>query len=168
MHDPEQLMQRMKKRGWSDEEIQHAHAVFAEHEPKHRVLHPLYDESLHWVVFLAIIVGNFVIMFYLIPLIFVIRGFISYLIIAAIAVFMGMIFEVVINDITHLGKHHHFIIGVILPLISLLTFVLFLSFLMKTFETKSLNIFLVGFTYSFMFILPYYFRKIRAKVKSLN
>jgi hypothetical protein len=157
MHDSKKLMAKMKKKGWSDEEIEHA--TLAMQEPRRKIIDPFYDRFLHWIVFLSMLIGNFVIIFYLIPLIFILKSAISYVIIGFIAVVMGKIFEVVISDITHLNRKHNFVVGVVLPFLSLGIFVGFLSMLAETFEITGLNIMVVGLIYSVMFVAPFYIKK---------
>jgi len=165
MYDHQKLLRKMKKRGWTSEEIEHASIVFQQHELKHHIIHPFYDKILHWIIFLSILIGNFLIFTFSIPIIILFEDWFGYFLISLIAFSVGILFELIINNFNHLKLRHHLFIGIGIPTISMFTFIFFLLFLRKTFSLKTLNLFLICGLYSAFLILPYYLRITLRKIK---
>lgn len=161
MHNSEHLLKKMKKKGWSEDEIEHARIVFSEHELKHHVYAPIWDIAIHWFLFLVIIIANVFAFVFMLPMIIVADSIYTYLILGVLGLGMGLVFEIVINDMSHLQKHHHFFVALLVPLLSICFMLIVMysiqqrvDFIIDSFR-HSLQI---SVTYAVCFMLPYYLR----------
>ncbi len=161
MHSAEKLLDKMRKKGWSEQDLVHADLIFSQHEETHHIVNSIYDKILHWIVFLTMIIGNFMVFFFLLPFIMIITGNFIYLLVALVAVLIGAVFETVINGMTALKGHHQFILAVVIPLISLGVFMYELLYAEGVFKYNTYKVTPICITYALFFILPYYIRKIR-------
>jgi len=155
-------------KGWSDEEIEHALLVFGEHSEKHHILPPIIDPVVYWVVIVAIVASNIAAFFFMLPMVVIFDNIFSYFLVFILGLSIGLAFEVVINDFTHLEKHHQFFFSAIIPLVSVLIFLSLMYYLQRQFSVMD-NPFrhplYFSLSYAISFMLPYYIRKIPFKRK---
>lgn len=111
------LAQRLHKKGWSKEEIDHAlmhmDRARTERSPK-RVF---FEESLYWFAMLLLAAGNVVIVYYLIPFLESSAralnwpASVNYTIVATLGIVVGILFAHLLHDLADLEpKHHSFVL----------------------------------------------------------
>lgn len=166
MHNPDKILGKLKKKGWSEDEVEHARLVFEEHRLEHHIFPPIVDLTIYWIVIITIVASNIAAFFFMLPMIVVFDNIFSYAFIGVLGFSLGLVFELVMRDLTHLEKHHKFFISAIIPVLSVLIFLYLMYFIQRNFQPIS-NPFrhplYFSLTYSISFILPYYVQKIRDK-----
>ena len=159
MHSPDKLSLKLRKKGWSEEELAHANLVFSEHKLHHHVFHPFYDAIVHWLLLFLIIIANYGALYFLLP--FMLIGNIAYIATASLAIVLGFMYDAAIKELTHLEKHHHFFIGFIMPAFSVASFLATVYIIRTTsfviLYVKPLDI---GIIFAILVGMPYYVRTI--------
>lgn len=118
-----EVIRKLKKKGWSEEDILKAHSIIEARKrlDKSRTL-PYMNRTLYWMAFFVIIIGNFLVSLILIPILLVINKFGLDLIILFLGLALGLLFNLLITDIEYVDVRHHIIIGVIIPAIAIINF----------------------------------------------
>lgn len=163
MHNHKHLLERMKSKGWDDKELEHASLVFQEHKPHHHIIHPIWDKIIHWLVFLLIPISKILLFFFLLPIFILFEGIPKYVLISLTGVVFGFLFLIVINNMTHLKSHHHAILSLIIPLISIVTILSMMYIIQKhftLFNTLFKEPLFVSTLYVCSFMVPYYISRI--------
>lgn len=162
------LLKKMAEKGWSEEELRHANGVWeAKKHEKHFAINYL-DFIIHWIFFVIIVAGNMVVSAVVVPLLVIFPNPGIYAVLLVLGVMFGLLVEQVIKHIDHqLGPHHHFILGIIIPFIAVVSLFLIITYSMGELP----NIFDVtrhpwtmGFIYAVAFVLPYAIGKMIDKV----
>lgn len=170
MHDAEALLKKLKRKGWSEEELHHAGIVFSQHHAEHHVVHPRYDKVIHWTVFFAIILGNIITFLILIPPLYTFNHPILYALVGIVALGFGLIYDILFKNMTHLQKHHHVGIAIVLPLISMASFANMLIIANTYFHSESSIIvdhpLILSSVYAIMLLVPYYTRRVFHFIRS--
>ena len=161
MHNSEYLLEKMKKKGWDDSEIEKARGIFGKNNSSHSIFHPSFDYVLHWILFGMILVLNLSVFFYLLPVFIILNNPISYIFIIILGLGLGAVVDIVIADISHLEKHHHFFISLIIPILTLVLFLHSMYFVQQSFPDYDFfkHPLFLSLSYGISFMLPYYFRK---------
>lgn len=169
---PKSFEERMREKGWSDEEIKHALEIMYSEEKRgktiiyKREMNPL----LYWLSLIIAIVGNFFISIILIPFLLVLSSFQLYFVIAILALTFGTIFNFLLNTIEHIEPTHHIIAWAFIPAIAVIT-----VFVMVNVANKLSYVFqspihqnpvLVSIIYVIAFILPYGITKLFGYIKN--
>ncbi|PIN77173.1 hypothetical protein COV16_07100 [Candidatus Woesearchaeota archaeon CG10_big_fil_rev_8_21_14_0_10_34_8] len=122
-----------------------------------------------WTAMLLLIFINFLGAILLVPFLLFFEGISQYLIIVLFGVGFGLIFNLMIHSIEHLGDKHHIIAGVIVPIFALLDIIILFGILEKA--VKKLEI-IISYNYTLIvvificaFLIPYLFDIIRRKHK---
>ncbi|MGM5483841.1 MAG: hypothetical protein ACQER9_02895 [Nanobdellota archaeon] len=167
MHNSDKILRKMQKKGWINEEIEHAREVFSEHKPHHHVMHPKWDKFLEAGFFITILLLNAGIFYLFMPLIVFNKGF-AYLILPLCGLIIGVLYYNMMNNFTHFRKHHHFFSYMIMPLLTLIIFFMIIYSFQNVYEGK-INIFndplSLGLPYVIMFILPLFLMLFHNKVR---
>lgn len=160
MHNHKHLLEKMEKKGWTKDELEHARLVFSENKAHHSVFHPALDYVLHWFLFFIILVANLSVFFYMIPFLILVHSFVTYLLLAILGLGLGTVFDIVISDLTHLEKHHHFFMGLIIPAITVVLFLLVMHYIQSNSSIGVLFAHPLGIslTYAVSVMTPYYLR----------
>ena len=152
------------QKGWSEEEIKKAEAVLEKTESKDI----FFSRITFWSAIVVTIFANLVLSLALIPFLTVFDQWLLYVIIIFLAGSLGFLYNLLITDIGHLEKKHHFLAGLIIPLltfINLIAVVLIANHFISTLDpTPSLkNSWLLGIVFALAFITPYFINQIRGK-----
>ena len=164
----ESLREKLEKKGWSKEEIAKTLNILEKAEEKKRPALQMLDKLVYWIALLLAIGGNLVISVVLIPLLLTIKSATAlYLIIIVLAIAFGLLFNLLISDVSALNKERVVVAGIFIPTIAIINIfvVVYISNQISTrFQEFSLhNPFIVSALYVVSFSLPYIIQKIRSK-----
>lgn len=156
-----ELTERLRKKGWSLEEIENALGIIGSEEKKkkHFIFKKSSNRVLYWMSILFLVVINILISAVLIPLLIVLKGFYLYLVVILIALVLGLVFNFLIIDIENLERKHHLFAAFFIPLIAIINLFLIvdvankLSILLKI-NTHN-NPLIISMIYVIVFLLPY-------------
>lgn len=99
---------------------------------------------------LLLIFTNFLGAILLIPFLLFFEGSAQYAIVAVFAIVFGLIFNLMIHSIEHLGDKHHIIAGVVVPFFAMMDIVILFSLVEKIVKKLSIA---VTYNYTFIVIL---------------
>ena len=162
------LLQKMRKRGWSEDELTYAHSVLVHSHHKKSTRHKIFDYLVIWFSFIAIIFGNLFAMIALTPLVVLFPNPGIYAMLLILGVAFGFLFTVVIEDVQHLfsGQHHYFVY-VLIPYFAIIGAILIMGIAAKTLPNLYYiprKPWLMGVVYAISFLLPYILQQ-RLKAK---
>ncbi|MFH0867776.1 MAG: hypothetical protein V1831_00525 [Candidatus Woesearchaeota archaeon] len=144
------------EKGWNKKDINKTIKII-EHAKRNK--HPtikFLDKSVYWLSLLLAIIKNFIISLALIPVIIVFNAPQLYIIIAIIGIAFGLLFELLIRSIEHLEAKHHIFLSILIPVITVINFVIVLNNMKKLVGIEDpQNPIVVGVVYAVSFILPY-------------
>jgi hypothetical protein len=164
MHNKQHLTKKMRKKGWSEEELEHLNLTLAEHKDHHQVLHPTYDKLHHWILLLSLIFANVAGFLLLLPMVVLFTEW-AYFITAIFAIALGFVLDTVIRTASHLEHHHHIFIALIIPMISIVSIFILTYYLKQQFGAElAVNHITIGLTYAIISSLPYYVRMLVEKI----
>jgi hypothetical protein len=154
-----ELSIHLKKKGWSKKEIQKVLKILerakANKHPRIKVL----DKALYWILLAVAIIKNLIIAIALIPFLLILRGIALYFIVFLIGISFGFLFEILVRRLEDLETKHHIFLGILIPLSSILSFILVISFTNALIVSFGVEIFnkpmMVASVYSIAFLLPY-------------
>lgn len=154
------LKKRLKKKGWSDNDINKAIAIIKRGKNKTPKKIIFLDSIVYWIVLLIALIGNFVVSIIFIPFLLVMQGLKLYIIILVIGFVFGVFFNFLIREIENIPNKDLVIAWVVLPLLTIINIVLivkFSNYLQQTLELSNMqhNPLLVGIVYVCAFIIPY-------------
>lgn len=155
------LHERLQTKGWSDNEISHAMAVFDRAKQKKSLLLNFLEYATFWASLAIAISGNFLISLVIIPLLLALNGLCLHASIIILGLSFGMLFELLVRSITSLKKHHHAYLSFLIPLIAIVNvflIVMFAEVIALPFGIMVLeNPLIISLEYTLSFILPYLF-----------
>ena len=123
----EEVKHKLRKKGWLEHEIEHAEKIIEKGIEKTKYGHNL-DLFVYWTALVVTLVGNIAVSFVLIPFLFMVEGFVLYVIIFVIAVMFGFVFNLLIKDIDNMEVHHHLIAGIFIPFIAIINVFIIVRF----------------------------------------
>ncbi|MBD3249527.1 hypothetical protein GF336_05765 [Candidatus Woesearchaeota archaeon] len=149
------------RKKWSEKEISEAKKIIdSRHlKDKSRSLAHM-NKVIYWTVLLVMIIGNFIVSMALIPFLLLIDKLTLNVVIVFIGLGMGLLFNLLINDIEHIDEKHHYIAAIMLPLLAVVNF--FLMMEVSEYIGNKLELpvvresaLLIGLLYAAAFLLPY-------------
>jgi len=161
---PRSLRDKLREKGWKEDEIEHALSIMKPSEAKSGILVQRMNPALYWSALVISIIGNFLIAVALIPFLLVLSSTQLYFVIIVLAISFGAMFNLLINTIEALDPSHHIIAGVFIPALAIITiFVMVnvanrLSFVLQ--NPIHQNPILVSVAYVVAFIIPYAYTKL--------
>lgn len=167
---PPTLQQRLKEKGWSDEEIQKAISIMRSEDKKGKApytgqLNPV----LYWMSLIVAIIGNLFVALVLIPF-FLVLTWQLYVMIAVIALAFGAMFNWLINTLEHVDPAHHVIAGIFIPAFAIITVYVMVNIAndLTTIFKSSIqqNPIAVSVFYVVFFMIPYLFTKLSDVLRS--
>jgi hypothetical protein len=132
--------------------------------------HQLHDIFLSKVVFwssiFVVVVANLLTSFVLVPFLMVLDNIFLYVVVIITALIMGFLYNLLIVDIGHLGRGHHVVAGIIVPLIALANVIGIVFVANALAEAVSIqhefaNPGFIAMIYAVAFIVPYVVDRIR-------
>lgn len=151
----------LQQKGWAEEEIIKAQDLLERAE----------EDDLHFskILFSSLVVvfifAHILVAIGLIPIIIALDEWILYIVIAAVAGMLGLIYDFLIKDIAHLKKKHHLLASTIIPFAGLATMIIIVAFTNKLITTLNMaavlhNPEIMGIIFAVAFILPYFIHSI--------
>mgnify|MGYP001502654754 CR=1 FL=1 len=164
----ERLIRNLKKKGWESHDIHRTMKIIEKGKQKKHKLIKALDLMVFWIALILAIIGNIVILFTLIPFLLMLNSWLYYLIICFLGLSFGLLFEILIRDIEHLERKHHLLIGSLLPVITIVNFILITKILNRFLVNYNLNLqipLFLGIFYTIAFLLPYFIYQMHYRVK---
>lgn len=156
----EKLIRNLRKKGWSEEEIEKTARIMQRFEAASENRHKKLNVILYWSVLFIAIIGNFILSVVLIPFMLVLSNYQLYFIIMIIAVAFGLLFNLIIRDIEYLDRKHHVIAGIFIPTIAIINVSIMVNVsnnLMRLSKINNVpqNPIAISIIYVVFFVLPY-------------
>ncbi|RMF06790.1 hypothetical protein D6764_01420 [Candidatus Woesearchaeota archaeon] len=155
------IQDRLRKKGWSEEEIEKAVRIMKEAEDADKPsLIKLVDKALYWAALFLALLGNFVVSVVLIPFLLALTHYQLYVSIIVIATSFGMLFMLLIKDIDNLTPTHYIVAGAFLPAVAAINAVIITKIanmlipIMRINNTEK-NPYVIGIIYGVCFLIPY-------------
>ena len=152
----ENIRKYLSEKGWKKKDMESAIKIIR-HAKKHK--HPkikLLDKAVYWISLVVAIAGNFIISIALMPFLLALSGFRLFLFITALGASFGLLFELLVRGIEGLEAKHHLFLGIIIPIVALVNFVIISDNLKKLIGIESPHDpIIMGAVYGISFILPY-------------
>ena len=160
-----ELRHRLRKKGWAEEEIEKTISSFKKAElNKHRHLKNL-ESIIFWVALTIMILGNLMVAIGIIPLVMTLSSQNLYITIAIIGLVLGILFNFLMDEMSHIEMHHHLITAVFIPVIATMSLFIITTFsnylvLALGINVKIENPLLVGCIYAVFLSIPYIISRI--------
>ena len=150
------IKNRLIEKGWSKKDINKTVKIIEKAKSNKHPKIKLLDKLIYWISLTVVIAGNFIIAISLIPELLVLKGMQLYLVIITLGSSFGLLFELLIRTIEHLKAKHHIFLGIIIPILAIINFIIVSTTLKElTGIENPQNPMLIGVIYSISFILPY-------------
>ena len=150
---------KLKEKGWTDEEIEHAKGVFKKaEENKHPHMKAL-EKATYWILLIIIVGGAIGGAFLMEPLLIAMSKTQAIISIIIIGGLFGSLASVLVKDIEHAQIHHHVIISAVIPISSIITSIIItqnVSALKEVFDTMAEhNPYILGIAFAVAALIPY-------------
>ena len=165
-----ELVLRLREKGWAEHEIEKTIGSFKKAElNKHRHIKNL-ESIIFWVALSMMILGNIVVAIGIIPMVMVLSSQNLYITIAIIGLVLGVLFNFLMDEMTHLETHHHLITAVFIPVIAALSLFIITTFSNYLVLALGMNIpvgnpLLMGVIYAGSLSLPYIVRRVEKSIR---
>ncbi|MFC1723778.1 hypothetical protein ACFL0V_06565 [Nanoarchaeota archaeon] len=164
---PKPLHQRLREKGWTEEEIQKTMNILYSEEKqiKHAIFQKGAHPILYWTGLVIAIIANFVLAVAFIPFLMMLNSLQVYIILGVVGFVFGSVFNVIIKDIEHIDAKHHIVAGAFIPAIALATVYVMTQISNRFTEIiqnpNPHNPLIVSMIYLVTFTLPYAIYKIK-------
>ncbi|MGM5480925.1 MAG: hypothetical protein ACQESE_00795 [Nanobdellota archaeon] len=150
---------KLKEKGWSDEEIEHAKEVFEKaEENKHPHMKAL-ERGTYWMLLIIIIGGAIGGAYLMEPLLIAMNKIQAIASILILGGLFGSLASVLVKDIEHAQVHHHIIISAVIPVSSIITSIIIthnVRTLKDIFTTiANHNPYILGVSFAIAALIPY-------------
>ncbi len=154
------LKERLRMRRWEAPHIRRA--IQALHrEPS--LYHQRINGLIIFISVVGIILGNLLLSLLLIPLMLSLSGIFLYVIIIVLGAIIGFMFEMLTRSIQTLEHHHHVLLSISIPLLSLLTTISIALYANDLALQSGIghpqNPYLIALIYALSFLAPYAYCK---------
>ena len=155
--------ERLREAGWTKQEMNHARRVFKNAEKKTHPHIKLLDQWIYWLLLIVGVLGIVAFSLWVLPVLFFLSTFWLVVVLLLIGWCFGMLFTTAIQDIHWLHHGHHGLAALLLPLVSVLSFGIVVSFGERyrvafpdiiTYHHKA---WLIGLLFAVGFLAPYIF-----------
>ena len=144
------------EKGWSKSDINRTIRIIERAKKNKHPQIKILDKFVYWFSLLIAIIGNLFITISLIPTLIALRGFQLYLVIITLGISFGLLFELLIRSIENLETRHHLFLGIIIPVIAVINFIIILNNMEKLVGIENpQDPIIIGAIYAIAFILPY-------------
>lgn len=159
------LRERLKRKGWSDEDIYKAIEIIEKGKKKKPKNIAFLDSIVYWLILFVALIGNFIISIILIPFMLAMQGTRLYIIILIIGFAFGAFFDLLIRDLKKVENKEVIIAGIFLPVLALINVIFMVRFSnyfqqMLGLGAAENNPIIVAVVYVFAFVLPYAIRSL--------
>ena len=150
------LEKRLAEKGWAKKDIAKAINLIEKAKQNKHPKIKLLDKAVYWLSLLIAIIGNLVISVALVPFLLVLSSFQLYAILIVIGISFGLLFELLLRKIENLAARHHIFLGILIPSLAVLNFVVVLNNTERFIGIKaSSSPLIIGSIYAIVFMLPY-------------
>lgn len=149
---------KLKLKGWTDEDIQHAIKVLEKAEKKKHPATFFLDKMVFIIALLLAVMGNIFIAVRIIPLLVTLNDTFINIILILLGFSFGSLFALLIHDIEKLSFGHHLIASIIMPLTAIFTMFMIVDItngLTVIEGFKYHNPWITGIIYAISFLIPY-------------
>ena len=161
----------LKKRGWSEEDIRKAKSIIKagrRHDKSASIVNT--NRVLFWTGFIIIIMGNLLISMFLIPFLIMLSEYEVNIVIIALGLMFGLLFNFIISNIEYLSKKHNYAAFVIIPATAIINFFLITRFSNSFGELLGVGIkqnpYIISLVYAAAFIFPFLVGLILKRVRT--
>ena len=150
------IKNKLIEKGWKKSDINKTIKIIAKAKAnKHPKIKTL-DKFVYWFSLLIAIIGNLIISISLIPVLLVFKGPSLYGIIIILGISFGLLFELLIRTIEDLKTKHHLFLGVVIPIIAVINFIIISNNMKELVGIESQqDPLIIEAIYAVFFILPY-------------
>ncbi len=158
---PKPLEQKLREKGWSDADIQHALSVLGEgsNVAEINVYANKINPVVYWTALVMAIAGNIFIAVLLIPFLLFLQSTQLFLLMIVLGISFGLLFNFILKDIELVDPSHHIIAEVFIPALGIITIFIMITIANQlSFRVDNpihQNPVLVSVIYIAAFILPY-------------
>ena len=149
---------KLKSKGWTDEEINHAMGVLEKADAKKNEKYSNGEKLTYFVLFIAIILCAFIIAWIIQPLLLLSTQKIGIIIVSLAGLFYGTFASLTIRMFEKIERHHFVLLSITIPLASLLSATIIILKINKIISTKQVyhhNPYLFGACFTLASIIPY-------------
>ncbi len=156
----EKLVEKLRAKGWSEPDIQQAIEILSAPTDKDS------SRRLYWVAILLVLIADLFISIVIVPILMLIKNAYVYLLIFIIALSFGLLFNSLLDELETFGGTYIMSTLFMPSLVAINTYFMFqvfniLASILKVNPSIGASIIL---TYSFVFLIPFIFSKIRENV----
>ena len=153
------LKKKLHLKGWTKEEISHAHKIIKKAEKnKHPHVKKL-ENSLFWFTLIIGILGTIIFSFVLVPVLMVNNNAWSYVLTGLFGFLLGALIVIIVKDLHWLEGHHHLFMTLVIPIIALFNFFIVVSRVNVLNHALGINSYhnpiIIGMVYFACFLIPY-------------
>jgi len=162
---PKPLHQRLRERGWSEDEISSTidKLYDEEKQSKHAKYRHKASPIVFWAALVIAIIGNLLISVIFIPFLMFLNGIQAYIILGTMALIFGAMFNHLLRDIEHVDNRHHIYAGAVIPALAIVTVsvIVTIANVFNSLINNPLrqNQFIISLVYFVAFSAPYAFYK---------
>lgn len=155
--------ERLRKAGWTKEEISHARRIFKKAEKKTSPGIAALDKWVFWLLLLVGVLGIVAFAIWILPVLFFLTTPLLVFILLIIGICFGTLFTVAIQDLHWLRHRHHGFAALLLPVASIVAFGIIVGFgeryrvAFPEIITYYHNPWLVGVIFAIGLLIPYIF-----------
>lgn len=158
------LKNHLVEKGWAKKDINKTIKIIERAKKNKHPKIKILDKTVYWLSLLIAAIGNFVMAIALIPELLVFKDFQLYLIVITLGLSFGLLFELLVRSIEHLKTKHHIFLGIIIPLLAVINFVIVSNNMKKFIGIENpQNPLIIGAVYTLAFMLPYFIYQIFLK-----
>jgi len=160
------IKDHLTEKGWNRRDINKTIKIIEKAKKNKHPKIKILDKSVYWFSLILVIFGNFILSISLIPVLLALKGLSLYLVIITLGISFGLLFELLIRTIEHLKTKHHLFLGIIIPILAVINFIIISSNIKKLIGIENpQNPIIVGSVYTIAFIIPYIFYQVFLKEK---
>jgi len=150
------IKDKLIEKGWKKSDINKTLRIIEQaKKDKHPQIKVL-DKFVYWFSLLIAIIGNLLISISLIPVLLALKDAQLYLVIITLGLSFGLLFELLIRSIENLKTKHHLFLGIIVPILTLINFIIVSNNMKKLIGLENpQSPVIIGSVYAIAFILPY-------------
>ena len=148
---PEQL----RKKGWTEKEINHAKSILKKAKGHKHPHNNLLNEGLFWGILGLSIFAMVAITYWITPLFMYSKTAILIPIIILIGVAFGFLFRIIIKDLDHFKVHHHTLLIIAIPVAGILSSIAIFGSVIKSGVITQNNPYITSIIFILSFLAPY-------------
>lgn len=163
----EKLVDNLRKKGWSEQDIQEALNVFS--QPREE---PVSFKILYWIALLFAILGNLFIAIVIVPILLLINNHVIYIVIFVAALAFGALFNSLLSTIESFGGTY-IMSTIFMPSLAIINAIFMFALariFVSTFKFKITPnlISTTAISYAVVFTLPFIFTKLKENIEIIS